>query len=73
MKTTEKKIWVQIFENPEIVPENREAVCSIGPAFKFLSFVSNKRVYIFKVCFIKTSVISDMSFVELEFIYSINR
>lgn len=64
---------IQIFENPEIVPENREAVWSIVPAFRFLNFVSNKRVYIFKVYFIKTSVISDMSFVELEFIYSINR
>lgn len=39
--------WIQIFENPETVPENREAVCSIAPAFRFLNFVSNKRVYIF--------------------------
>lgn len=65
--------WIRIFQNPEIVPENRETVYSIASAFRFLSFVSNKRVYIFKVYFIKTSVISDTSFVELEFIYSINR
>lgn len=65
--------WIQIFENPEIVPENREALCSTAPPFKFLRFNSNKGVHIFKVYFIKTSVISDMSFVELKFIYSINR